>query len=276
MTRRTLTLGISWLGLVCFVSTARGGGSVTPTQTQSTSPAGVLVDTNWTAGTAGINNPLVFNQFNPSLGTLTSINITMTSTIRNDYELVFTQTPTPTTLYVATSATSDPSVLANPALRAQLTDGPNVTLYGPNGTTQLFGAPGTSQPVDFVTLTEPKGTYSSLLPVTNPNYIPPTVTEQSFQRMLTAADSASLFNEFIGTGTVDLPVIATAFSSFYSNTGNGGGGVITTAGASVSIQYGFEQGQQIVPEPSGVFLLGLGAGLVILASRRDRRAESLS
>ncbi len=276
MTRRTLTLAISWLGLVCFASPAWGGSSLTPVQTESTSPGGVLIATNWSAGTTGINNPLLFNQFNPSLGTLTSISITMTSTIRNDYELIFTQTPTPTTLYVATTATTDPSVLANSVSRALLTDGPTVTLYGPNGTTQLFGAPGTRQPVDLVTLTEPKGTYSSLLPVTNPNYIPPTVTEQSFQRTLTAADSASLFNEFIGTGTVGLPVTAAAFSSFYSNTGNGGGAVFTNASAIVSIQYGFEQAQQIVPEPSGVVLLGLGAGLVLLASRRYRRAESLS
>jgi hypothetical protein len=276
MIGRTRKFGIYCLGLLCVAGQAFGGGSLTPTQTQSTSPGGVLVDTNWSAGTAGISNPLSFSQFNPSLGTLTSINITMTSTIRNDYELIFTQTPTPTTLYVATSATSDPSVLANPALRAQLTDGPTVTLYGPNGTTQLFGPPGTGQPVDLVSLTESKGTYSSMLPVTSPNYIAPTVTQQSFQRTLTAADSASLFNEFIGTGTVDLPATATAFSSFYSSTGNGGGGVLTTASVSVSIQYGFELAQQIVPEPSSVFLLGLGAGLVILCSRRYSRAESLS
>jgi hypothetical protein len=276
MTRRTVGIGICCLVTSCLSVQAFGGGSLTPVQTQSTSPAGVLVNTNWSAGTAGINNPLSFSQFNPSLGTLTSITISMTSTIRNDYQLTFTQTPTPTTLYVATSATSDPSVLANPASRALLTDGPTVTLYGPNGTTQLFGPPGTRQPVDFVSLTEAKGTYSSLLPLTSPNYIPPTVTEQSFQRTLTAADSASLFKEFIGNGTFDLPVTATAFSSFYSNTGNGGGGVLTTASASVSIQYNFQIAPESVPEPPGVFLLGLGAGLLFFGSRRGRRAASLS
>ncbi len=276
MARRTLRFGFCWLVASCLSVQAFGGGSLTPLQTQSTSPAGVLVPTNWGPGTPGVNNPLVFNQFNPNLGSLTSINITFTTTVRNDYELIFNSASTPTTLYVATSQTSDPSVLADPAARALLTDGPTVTLFGPNGGTQLFGAPATTQPVDLVTMTESSGTYSSFLPITSPNYIPPTLTEQSFQRMLTAADSASLFNEFIGTGTVDLPVTATAFSSFYSSSGNGGGAVFTAASASVSIQYGYQISPQSVPEPSSVLLLGLGVGLVFLIRRRRRRAASLS
>ncbi len=275
MSRRTLGIGICCVVTSCLSVQAFGGGSLTPVQTQSTSPAGVMVSTNWIAGTQGVNDPLVFNKFNPNQGTLTSISITMTTTVRNDYTMTFASTPTTTTIYLATSQTSNPSVLADPSARAMLTDGPTVTLLGPNGVT-LFGAPGTRQPVDFVSMTESKGTYSSLLPISSPNYIAPTVTEQSFQRTLTAADSASLFKQFTGTGTLNLPISTSAFSSFYSSSGNGGGAVFTEASASVSIQYGYLITPQSVPEPSSVVLLALGAGLVFLARRRGRRAASLA
>jgi hypothetical protein len=244
-----------------------GGLILSPLQTRSTSPAGVLVATDWGAGTTAITDPLAFDQFNRNLGSLTSIDITLTTTIRNDYELIFVKTQIPTTIYVATSQTKDPSVLADPTKRALLTDGPTVTLFGPNGTTQIFGAPATRQPVDLVQMTESSGTWSSLLPITNPNFIPPTMTTQSFSLTLTAADAPSLFPDFIGTGNVDLPVSATAFSSFYSSSGNGGGAVLTKANAVVTIQYAYSS----IPEPSSIILLGLGLGISLLASSRLRR-----
>jgi hypothetical protein len=253
---------------------ARAGGLIiTPLQTQSTSPPDVLIATNWGPGTAGIDNPLVFNQFNPQLGTLSTINITFTTTIRNDYELIFAKTPTPTTIYVATTQTTDPSVLADPVKRAMLTDGPTVTLFGSDGSTQIFGPPATRQPVDLVQMTEPSGTFSSLLPITNPNFIPPTLTTQSFSRTLTEADSPSLFAEFIGTGNVGLPVTATSFSSFYSSTGNGGGAVLTKANAVVTLQYTYSA---FVPEPSSTILLGLGIGISVLAGKAGRRRAARS
>jgi len=89
-----------------------GGQILTPLQTQSTSPAGVLVATDWGPGTNGVTNPLSFEKFNPNLGSLTSIDITLTATIRNDYVLTFVNTPIPTTINLATSQTSDPSMLA--------------------------------------------------------------------------------------------------------------------------------------------------------------------
>ena len=233
-------LGVAWLALSHHP--AAGGQIVTPLQTQSTSPPGVMVATDWGVGTTGVTNPLSFGQFNPNLGSLSSIDITLTTTIRNDYEMVFVKTPIPTTIYLATTQTTDPSVLADPVKRALLTDGPTVTLFGPNGTTPIFGAPATRQPVDLVQLTESSGTWSSMFPITNPNYIPPTITEQSFSLTLTAADAPSLFSDFIGTGDVNLPVAATAFSSYYSSSGNGGGAVLTKANAAVTIQYSYTRG----------------------------------
>ena len=279
MRRRIIGFRLFGLALLLVAHrTAWGGQVVTPLQTQSTSPAGTLVATDWGLGTNGITNPLVFDQFNPKLGTLTGIDVTLQTTIRNDYELIFVKTPIPTTIYVATSQTSDPSVLSNAAERATLTDGPTITLFGPDGKTQIFGAPATRQPVDFVQLTETSGTWSSLLPSSNPNFIEPTMTQQSFSLDLTAANAPSLFSEFIGTGNVDLPVSATAFSSFFSSSGNGGGAVLTKANAIVTVQYTYDEEQSITPpptpEPSSFILLGLGVGVCVVANKWRRRAAS--
>jgi hypothetical protein len=267
---------------------AVGGQVDSPLQTQSTSPAGVLVATDWGPGTNGVTNPLVFDQFNPALGTLNAIDITLQTTIRNDFELVFVKTPIPTTIYVATSQTSDPSILSNAAARASLTDGPTITLFGPDGTTQIFGAPATRQPVDFVQRTETSGTWSSLLAASNPNFIAPTMTQQSFSLALTAANTPSLFSDFIGMGQVDLPVSATAFSSFFSSSGNGGGAVLTKADAVVTVQYSYNQAQTVTPpppppppppstpEPSSAILLAVGFGVSIVACRWRRRAANIS
>ena len=274
---RRRIVGFALLGMACSLNSHHpvvGGEVLTPLQTQSTSAPGVMVATDWGVGTTGITNPLTFNQFNPSLGSLSSIDITLTTTIRNDYEMVFVNTPTPTTMYLATTQTTDPSVLANPSERASLTDGPTVTLFGPNGTTQIFGAPATRQPVDLVQLTESSGIWSSMFSITNPNYIPPTITEQTFSLTLTAADAPSLFSEFIGLGDVNLPVAATAFSSYFSSSGNGGGAVRTTANAAVTIQYSYDA--IVTPEPSTAILLGLGISISLFASTRRRRTACAS
>jgi hypothetical protein len=151
-----------------------------------------------------------------------------------------------------------------------LTDGPTVTLFGPDGSTQIFGAPATRQPVDLVQLTKSSGTFSSLFPIGNPNFIPPSLTQQSFSTTLSPTNAPSLFSDFIGPGTVGLPVTATAFSSFYSSSGNGGGGVMTEANATVSLVYHFTA----VPEPSSIILLLLGFNIVVLAKRLRARQVS--
>jgi hypothetical protein len=261
MRQRIITFDVTCLAVLLLSQHSAAGGQVTPLQTQSTSPPGVLVQTNWGPGTQAINDPLTFNQFNPNLGTLNSVEITLTTTIRNDYILTFVPTPIPTTIYVATSNTSDPSVLDDPAKLAMLTDGPTITLYGSNGISQIFGGPGTRQPVHFVKLTESSGTWSSMLPITDPNFIPPTMTEQTYSRSLTASNAGSVFSEFIGTGTIDLPVTATANSSMYSSSGNGSGGVLTKANAIVSVHYDFSA----IPEPSSAMLLASGIGICCVA-----------
>jgi hypothetical protein len=266
MARRTIAFALSFLAFLTLSHHASAGGPVTtPLQTQSIP----MTPTNWGPGTSGIPNPLTFGQFDPSLGTLTAIELTLSTTIHNNYELIFSSTPTPTTLYVATTQTTDPSVLADPSRVQQLTDGPTVTLIGPDGVTPIFGAPGTTLPVDVVSLTESSGTWSSFLPVTDPHFIPPSNANLSFTRTLDASDAASLMAQFIGTGTINMPLTAIAHSSFYSSSGNGGGIVLTSASGTVTLQYQYTP-FAVVPEPSGLFLLVLGAGLGLLAAGRVR------
>jgi hypothetical protein len=269
---RTLVFELAWLAALWLSERPAAGGQIlTPLQTQSTSAPGILMSTNWGPGTRGVTSPLVFERFNSHLGSLDAINITLSITIRNDYIMSFVATPLPTTLYLATSATSEPSVLADPAKRALLTDGPTVSLFASDGVAQLFGAPGTRQPVDFVQKTEAStGVWSSLLPVTDPHFIPPTVTEQSYSRTLDSSHAAALLASFIGTGTVDLPITATAFSSFYSDSSNGGGAVLTKARATFTIQYLYTAAS--IAEPSSAFLLALGIVGGILAYRFRRCA----
>ncbi len=269
MRLRPIAVWCGFLGcLLPPLQSVRAGELFTPVQTQSTSPAGTLVTTNWGPGTSQVKSPLSFEQFNPKLGTLEEIDITLTTTIRNDYKLIFVPTPKITTIDVATSATSDPSILNDPVKRAQLTDGPTITLFAPGGRSQIFGPPATRQPVDFVQLTETSGTWSSLLPINDPHFIPPTMTEQSFSRTLNDSNASSVFSDFIGSGSVSLPITATAFSSFFTSSGNGGGAVLTKANAAVSIQYGYAP--NAIPEPSSVILLtiGLGLGTLVVLSRR--------
>jgi hypothetical protein len=118
-----------------------------------------------------------------------------------------------------------------------------------------------------VSLTKPAGTYSSTLPDTDPNFIPPSVVTLSLSRTLDASQAA-LLKEFIGTQKIDLPTFAVANSSFFSSSGNGTGQVLTSAGATITVQFTY----LAIPEPSGLILLGLGAGLGLLAVGRGRRA----
>jgi hypothetical protein len=239
------------------------------------------VTTDWGPAVSGVTSPTVFDQFDPHLGTLDAVLITLTTTIRNDYIMTFpgsAPNQPPTTLYLATSATSDPSVLTDPAKRALLTDGPTITLYASDGVTQIFGPPGTRQPVDFVQKTDAVAeTFSSLLPVTDPHFIPPTMTQQSFSRTLDPSNApGSLLASFIGKGKVDLPITAIAFGSFYSDSGNGSGILLTKARGTVTVQYLYTSTQASVPEPSSAILLPVGIGGCFLAYRLRRRAARLA
>jgi hypothetical protein len=237
---RTLTLAIALLGTVARADLI--------TQEQATSPAGVLVDTDWSPGTHGIADPLSFARFDPHQGTLNSITIAFTEQIRNDFFLTFT---TPSTL----------SVTTNDPRHGNLT-GPVVTLFGPDGV-PFFDPSSTAQPPDVRQVTAASGSYSSFLDPASPFFLPPTATSATLTR--TISDPATLA-AFTGSGNVELPVTATAHSSFESSTGNGGGGVLTRARADVTLSYDYTPPTPppaAVPEPATVVSLVVGIGMVL-------------
>jgi hypothetical protein len=240
---RTLTLASLTIALLSI--TARAD---LITQEQATSPAGVLVDTDWGPGTHGIADPLSFARFDPHQGTLNALTIAFTEQIRNDFFLNFTTAST------LTLTTNDPR-------HGNLT-GPVVTLFGPDGV-PFFDPSSTAQPPDVRQVTASSGTYSSLLNPTDPHFLAPTATEATLTR--TISDPATLA-AFTGSGNVELPVTATAHSSFESSTGNGGGGVLTRARADVTLSYNYTPPTPppaAVPEPATVVSLVVGIGMVL-------------
>jgi hypothetical protein len=272
MSWRAIAFALSLLTILTLSHRDAAGGPVTTALQTESIP---MTPTNWGAGTGGITDPFDFTGFNSSLGTLSGVEITLSLTIRNDYIMVFPATPTPTTLYLATTQTSDPSILANPSLVQQLTDGPSETLLAPDRVAAIFSGAGTRLPVDVVSLTEPAGTWSSFLPVTSPNYIAPSMATISLSITINNSNLASLLSEFIGSGTIDLPITANANSSFYSSSGNGSGTVLTSASTTITLDYQYTPAAPqttSTPEPSGLTLLGLGAGVGLLAAARVRRA----
>ena len=92
--------------------------------------------------------------------------------------------------------------------------------------------------MDFVTRTEPQRHMVIALADPRPAFHSrPRRPSWSLSRTLDTSNAGSLLAEFIGTGDVELPVTATAFSSFHSIPVTGGGDVLTKANATVTIQY---------------------------------------
>jgi hypothetical protein len=75
---------------------------------------------------------------------------------------------------------------------------------------------------------------------------------------------------FNGSGTIQLPVFATAKSAFSTSSGNGFGSSYTAALATISVFYHYTLVP--VPEPSSMALMGIGGmGLILACRHRLRR-----
>jgi hypothetical protein len=81
---------------------------------------------------------------------------------------------------------------------------------------------------------------------------------------------------FIGPGALEIPVFASALTTFSSSTGNGKAVINTYAGADVTVRYRFRDNPPpppVVPEPSSLLAAIVGAATCAAALRRKRRTR---
>jgi hypothetical protein len=226
-----LLLGAAALGLV----PAGARADVTAPQTVSIGPT----DTNFGPGTA-VNDPMVFNQFDPSLGTLNAVTVSMS------YDFIHTSTVTfytPGT--IGTSATNN-----------------TMSVSLPNGGGTVLSA----NSADY---TRSTAFNSATMTLNTPVVLPATTFSGSLGpvSLTSAADLAA----FTGTGTIALPVTASSLAGLPTGNANGAAAVTTQADVKVTVSYSYTH-KPAVPEPSSVVLLGLGGCGMFLYRRRRAAA----
>jgi hypothetical protein len=226
----TLTVVIMGLALLTTSAPCRAA-ALTTSETQSIP----LTPTNWGPGApATITDPLNFKQFDPTLGTLDSVQVSLGYKFTHDISFTF---HSPSTITLSTM-------------------GSQVLVNSPTGSLYLKGAP------DPLTQSHSDSTGPYDKAVTIPTI---TQTGSSGPLTLTSAADLALFTATTAGGKIGLPVLAQSGSSFSSSSGNGGGRISTNAGADVTVSYTYTPAP--VPEPSTLAVLGLG-GAVLFACRR--------
>jgi hypothetical protein len=212
-----------------LATTARASVS----QTQSLTVP--LNDTNWSAGhMQSGSNPLEFTKFDPSLGTLRAVNVSLDYTFKHDISMKY---DTPATIKVGVT---DKSIAL---------DRPDNSVIA------------SATPVDtIVSKTLDKGSFPTTvtLPTKNQNGTTGTVS-------LTSAADLKLFMGSSAHDAILLPVTASALSSNSVTSGNGTAISKVKAGATVHLCYTYDP----VPEPSTVAVFAL-SGLAFLYARRQR------
>jgi hypothetical protein len=228
--------GLAALLLATLVTVAPSrAASMTTSETLSVP----MTQTNW-----GIASPvsLAFKMFNPELGTLNSVQLSLTDSMSHDISLTF---PSASTL-------------------SESTVGSQVVLNDPTGNLLLQGSlPSISQSRTITT-----GGFPQTVTI-------PTITQSNTSAPLTLSTPAELamFTATTANQTIKLPLVAQSNSEFSSSTGNGSGQIKTVAGASVTVSYNYtpptlvNPNGQSIPEPSTLAIVGLGSA-VLLAYRR--------
>lgn len=229
---RLITRGLA--ALAFCVLTAASQAAVTPTQTLSIP----LNDTNWSAGhvQAG-SNPLSFMKFDPALGTLKAVNLTLDYTFMHDISMTY---DTPATIHV--NVTGKSISVAAPDKSSLVSENPIDTDVSKSLTSGNF-------PV-VVTL--------------------PTKNQSGTTGPISLTSAADL-KLFLGSSAHDailLPVVAGAHSDNGVDSGNGTATSRVQAGASVHLSYKYDP----VPEPSTLAILGLGGLAAYVVRRRNRGA----
>jgi len=255
----------SGFGLFClavlFLGESSAVADVTPYQIHGIVPT----VPNWSPTTPSLlgQNPLVFDKFNPSLGQLQAVNMTVMYTTAESVSMNFT---TAATITLRSSALQTPNqgttIMVNgPDPNVNLT-----TLSAPVFTyTKTYGGPGQSLPQSFSndpTKFQP-GSPFFLTPDGQPGNIN-SIFNTNKDLTITDPNQLALFT---GTGTFGLPVLANGGNAFSTSSGNGSGRILTFASVAVALSYTY-----VVPEPSSMALLGLGGVGIVLAGFRRRRA----
>ena len=233
---RSAAFALTALALAAFAPT-RAQASPTPVTTPEFSASIPVTPTDWSPGfPPGVANPLAIPKFDPSLGTLQSVNVELKYSIKNDFSMTFIS---PSQITVAATQTKiaverpDKSVVAQ-AMPADVSKTSTVT------------GPPFPKDVTFPSMSR-SGTTGFL-----------TLNSAADLAMFTAANKGD---------SIKLPVIATAQSTFSSTTGNGSGVVNTAAGADVIVTYTYAPAP--VPEPTTFAVLGAGL-LGLIVARRKR------
>lgn len=212
-------------------------------------------------------DPLVFQKFNDQGGALVldSVKLDVHAMIQNTFGMTFT-TPATITDSVATGNAASP--------------GPAITLFQPDASHALLAVQAPNDPT-FLTRSVTYGKSGQTLPQSfgsqfdpkSPFYLAPAVSQQSGSLTLTKPADLAIF---AGTGTIKLPVAASAVSRFSSSSGNGGGSVTTAGSADVTVTYSYHAripAPEIVPEPTACVVWSLGGASVLLYRRARRRGR---
>lgn len=186
---------------------------------------------------------LSITKFNPNLGTLTSIEIRLTSIATTT--ITVSNAPDATSNVTGSVSTELQISLLDPAsLLSAAGSTPQLTANIPNNPTDFDVAPGDSAVL---------GPFSRTLPPSNITY--------------TLNDNPDILSEFTGSGDIILTGSTYTQTDFNISSGNAETSQVTEANLGVSITYNYVP----IPEPAtwALFFCGFGlAGLAILRRRR--------
>jgi hypothetical protein len=255
MQQRTWMQGMLVVGLVLVQGAATARADFTQTFTIP------LTKTNWDPTTFSSStppvDPLIVQKFDPNspiqvpephpgqTPILTQVDLTVSYTFENQLTMQFVN---PATITVSASGTMN---LFQPDGKTNLVTPPTFT----NSATQTA----TVSDVFSKTVTFPPSGYQTTTGT----------SKQSYSSTGSPLDQATL-NQFLYNGSngkfINLPVTASAQSTFTTNSGNGFGSSVTLAGATITVVYHY-----LVPEPSSLVLTGLGVmGLGTIVVKRSR------